>query len=267
MIDVHSHLLPGIDDGPRSTDEAMALAQACVDDGITHCVLTPHVYPGVFDNGIESIRAAFVSFQTALEAQQIELSVSFAAEVRLSPEVFELIEAHRIPMLVAEDGIRTMLLELPDGQIPVGARTFVAWLLRRGIRPLIVHPERNKAVMEHPEKLLDFVRDGCMLQLTAGSLVGQFGARARVTALHLLEKGWVTLVASDAHNLRGRRPMMSAARAALVEGWGTEFADVLTRQAPAALCGVSSALKAPLQPAASAGSNASVLRTSPLPIR
>ena len=238
MIDIHSHLLPGIDDGARTMDEALDLARACVDDGIRHLVLTPHIYPGLYDNERGGIAAVFEGFRRALAEAEIELAVSFAGEVRLSPEVMPLIEDGRVPFLGECEGYRTMLLEFPDGQIPVGAQGFVAWLLAQRIRPVIVHPERNKAVMEHPDKMRTFVDAGCYLQVTAGSLVGQFGSRAQAAAEDLLDKGWVEAIASDSHNLRSRRPMMREARNALLRRYDRATALRLTQSGPAALCGV-----------------------------
>ena len=238
MVDIHSHLLPGVDDGARSLDEALALARACVEDGTVHLVLTPHIYPGLYDNARDGIGAAFELFKNALTDARIPLSVSFAGEVRLSPEVLPLIEAGQVPFLGESDGYRNMLLELPDGQIPVGAAAFVNLLFARRIRPVIVHPERNKAVMEHPDKVRDFIDAGCYLQVTAGSIVGQFGSRAEAAAEALLEREWVHVIASDAHNLRSRRPMMHEARNALARQYGRDTALRLTQFAPAALCNV-----------------------------
>lgn len=238
MVDIHSHLLPGIDDGARTMNEALALAQACVDDGIRHVVVTPHIYPGLYDNEQVNIAAAYDEFARAVEEAAIGLGVSFAGEVRLSPEVMPMIEEGRVPFLGEVDGYRNMLLELPDGQIPVGAPAFIAWLQARRIRAIVVHPERNKAVMEHPEKMRSFVEAGCELQVTAGSIVGHFGSRAQAAAEALLDKGWVHAVASDSHNLRSRPPMMRAARNALLRRYGRETALRLTQWGPARLCQV-----------------------------
>lgn len=237
MIDIHSHLLPGIDDGARTMDESVAIARACVDDGIAHLVLTPHIYPGLYDNDLSGIAAAFDGFRRAIDEAGIPLAVSFGAEVRLSPEVMPLIEDGRIPFLGECEGYRTMLLEFPDGQIPIGAKGFVGWLLTMRIRPVIVHPERNKAVMENPEKLRCFVESGCRVQVTAGSLIGSFGSRAQATAEDLLDRGWVDAIASDSHNLRSRGPMMRKARNALLHRYDRATALRLTQWGPAALCG------------------------------
>ena len=237
MIDIHCHLLPGIDDGPPTLEAALALAQACVDDGITHTVVTPHVFPGRFENRRSSIEEDFDRFAATLCAARIPLGLSWAGEVRLTPEVLELPPRGELPFLGHVSGYHTLLLEMPDGQIPLGSDRFVQHMLARHVRPVLVHPERNRAVMEQPERLRPFVELGCYLQLTAGSLVGQFGGKAQATAQALLDEGWVHAVASDAHNLMGRRPRMRDAAAWLTQHYGAAAARQLTVLGPAGLCG------------------------------
>jgi protein-tyrosine phosphatase len=239
MIDIHCHVLPGIDDGPGTFEEALALAMACLSDGICHIVATPHVFPGRFDNLRPDIENGFRLFQDLLLLRAIPLSLSFAGEVRLSAEIIELLESDQIPFLGICEGYRTVLLELPDAQIPLGTANLVRYLIARQIRPVLAHPERNKAIMENPERVAQLVDLGCYLQLTAGSLVGQFGQRVAMTGCYLLEKGWVCAVASDAHNLHGRAPRMGQAREWLFNQYGTGLADELTRHGPARLCGMS----------------------------
>ena len=236
MIDIHCHLLPGLDDGPPDDESALALARACVADGISHAVSTPHVFPGRYDNGCENIRAAHARFAALLAEAQIPLQLSWAGEVRLTPEVLDLLPHHELPFVGQVGAARTLLLEMPDGQSPLGALNFVRRLLAQHIRPIIVHPERNRGVMERPDRLLDFVEAGCFVQLTAGSLVGLFGAKAQATAITLLDRQWVHAIASDAHNLTGRAPRMQEARKWLLENHGPEVAHRLTVSGPALLC-------------------------------
>lgn len=239
MIDIHCHLLPGIDDGPANADEALALARACVADGIRHVVATPHILPGRYDNRAVGIAQGAHIFAGLLEFHRIPLSLGFAAEVRLGHEVIELLAMEQIPFLGVCGAYRTMLLELPDGLIPLGSTNLVRYLLAQGVRPVIVHPERNKAIMERPELAAQFVDLGCYLQVTAASLVGQFGQRVDTAARFLIDEGWVTAVASDAHNLKGRPPRMSEARAFLAEHYGEHRAQSLCMSGPANLCGMS----------------------------
>ena len=246
MIDIHCHLLPGIDDGPPNLEAALALARALVDDKVHHVVCTPHVFPGRFENRRSGIAADFANFQRELSAAGIDLTLSFAGEVRLTPEVLPLLDAEELPYLGRlASGEATVLLEMPDGQIPLGSERFVGRLLSKGVRPVLAHPERNRAVMEDHHRLEPFIDMGCMLQLTAASVVGLFGEKAHTTARHLLEAGWVQAVASDAHNLGGRKPRMSQARAWLTKHYGAKVASQLLVMGPAAI----SHRPQPLQPA------------------
>lgn len=236
MIDIHCHLLPGIDDGPPTLEAALALARALVDDGVTQVVCTPHVFPGRFENRRSSIADEFERFAATLDAAGLPLQLCWAGEVRLTPEVLDLLPRQELPYLGRNNGRHTMLLEMPDGQIPLGADRFVRVLMAAGVRPVIAHPERNRMVMDQPDKLQALVEEGCAMQLTAASLVGEFGARAQATAVALLDRGWVQAVASDAHNLGGRRPRMKAAAEWLAHHRGKAVARQLTWDGPAALC-------------------------------
>lgn len=238
MIDIHCHILPRIDDGPESIEDALALARACVADGIEHVVATPHILPGRYDNRRAGIERATEVFRELLALHEIPLGIRFSAEVRLCEDVPELIADGQIPFLGEESGWRMMLLEFPDGLIPLGATNLVRMLAGLGIRPVIVHPERNKAVMEHPERMEAFVDLGCYLQVTAASVTGQFGPRVLAASDFLFREGWVTVVASDAHNLRGRPPRMREARAVLADRFGAERAAEWFEHAPARLCGM-----------------------------
>jgi protein-tyrosine phosphatase len=241
MLDLHVHVLPGIDDGPRTLEDALALARALADDGIEHIVATPHIYPGVFDNSAAVIGATFDAFQTAVADAGIELTMTWAAEVRICPEILDWIDQRRLPMLNGSlVGPSTALIELPDGQIPVGTDKLMGMMVDRGITPLMAHPERNKAVMEQPSRLEVLRRLGCKFQVTAGSLLGDFGSRAQATARKLLDSGWVDVIATDAHNRSSRRPRMGAARQWLVEQYDEALALRLTLTQPTDIAGVSS---------------------------
>lgn len=241
MLDLHVHVLPGIDDGPRNIDDALKLARALVADGIEHVVATPHIYPGVFDNTPHRIAEAFERLQTAVSAEGLALTMTWAAEVRICPEIIDWLEHRRLPLLDGSlVGPSTALIELPDGQIPVGTDRLVGLMIDRGITPLIAHPERNKAVMEQPSRLEALRRMGCRFQLTAGSVIGEFGSKAHATARHLLDADWADVVASDAHNLSGRKPRMSAARQWLQEHYDAALAERLMVLTPQQIAGVSS---------------------------
>lgn len=232
MIDLHCHLLPGIDDGSRSLEESLAMARLAVADGITAVRATPHIHIGRYANDRASIEAAAEALRGELAREGISLELTAAAEVRLDYELVAMIEADRIPYLGALDGEPVLLLEFPHSHVPVGAEHFVAWLRRRGIRPMIAHPERNRGIMEDPGRLSAFVDAGCLLQLTADAVAGGFGAKAERAAREMLEREWVTVLASDAHDTKERPPRLSAGRAAASRIVGDEAARRLTEDMP-----------------------------------
>jgi protein-tyrosine phosphatase len=244
VIDIHCHLLPGIDDGPSTPQEALALARALVADGVTQVVVTPHVYPGRYENWRTSIADEFENFQALLAAEGIGLGLLWAGEVRLTPEVLDLLARNELPFLGEVGGYRTMLLEMPDNQVPLGALNFVRHLLAAHIRPVIVHPERNRGVMEKPDRLRPLVEAGCYVQLTAGSLTGHFGPRAQAVATELIQRSQAHAVASDAHNLGGRQPRMREAAAWLTKHFGAATARELTVLGPMGLCSHNAAVNA-----------------------
>jgi protein-tyrosine phosphatase len=208
-----------------------------VADGITHVVCTPHVFPGRFENRRSSIQEDFAVLQRRLAEDGVALSLSCAGEVRLTPEALDLLARDELPFLGELRDERTMLLEFPDGQVPMGADRFVDRLIRHRIRPVIVHPERNRALIDDPDKLEDFIDMGCFVQLTASSVSGHFGARVQASAQAFLDEGWVHAIASDAHNMYGRKPRMTAASDWLSTHYGDQTARRLTLTGPAMLSG------------------------------
>jgi len=232
VIDLHCHHLPGIDDGAPDMETALALLEASAADGITEAVLTPHVYPGRWDNTLSSLRPVFAAFKQAAEAAAIPVTLHLGGEVHLLPEALHLCDEGDLPLIGLWQDLRVVLLEFPDGQIPVGALKAVAYLRQRGIVPMIAHPERNKDVMRDPLRLKPFVDAGCLIQVTAASIAGRFGRRALQTSIALLERDWITAVATDAHNLKHRPPMLSDARDALVRLAGEIKAADLTEINP-----------------------------------
>ena len=233
MIDLHCHLLPGIDDGPKTIDDSLSLCRAAVDNGITKAVATPHITPGRYDNTVESITEVFNQFRFELEQANIELEVGVAAEVRLDPVILDMVKSDTMPFLGEFDGEPVMLLEFPHTHIPPGSEELISWLRKEGVLPIIAHPERNKDVMNKLSKIRPFVDAGCLLQVTAGSLAGVFGDIPRKRGIELLKKGWVTILASDAHNLRGRLPDIEQGRAVAEKIVGKEEAWNLVQHRPA----------------------------------
>ena len=237
VIEIHAHVLPGIDDGPRNLEESIALLSAFVADGVTHIVATPHVHQEVFPLNNRSFnQIALQEFKQAIAAHDLAISLTVAGEVRLDEHVIDLYERDELPFLGSFSGRRNLLLELPDGQIPVGTDKLIRWLRDRHIQPVIAHPERNRVVRDTPQRGLELVQMGCLLQVTAGAFLGNFGPRVQAAAEFLLAQQAVAAIASDAHNLAARSPCMGAAFQWLVRHHGEQTAIQLTRTGPAQLC-------------------------------
>lgn len=232
MIDLHCHFLPGIDDGAQDMADAVRLAQAAVDDGIKRSVLTPHMHEGRYDNVRSSLLPVFREFQAALKVHQVPLETALAAEVRIGFEVLDWLKSGEVPFLGEYQGRNVVLLELPHGQIPPGSDKLAARMLADGLQPMIAHPERNKYVLRELAAIGPFVEMGCLLQVTAGSVAGRFGPPAQQRSFEMLERGWVHILATDAHNVDWRPPMLAEGRAAAAQVVGEEESWRLVRDRP-----------------------------------
>jgi protein-tyrosine phosphatase len=232
MIDLHCHFLPGIDDGAQTLADGLALSQAAAADGITYSVMTPHIDPGRYANTRSTIEKAFKEFRLALRKARIPLNIGMAAEVRLSQEIVALLSQNEVPFLGELDGYNIILLEFPHTHIPPGADKLVERLLKHKIRPLIAHPERNQDVIRDLSKIEPFVQMGCFLQITAAALLGDFGRAPQNRALQLLELDVFKVLASDAHNLTGRRPVLREGMEAASKVLGGQAAHDLVNRNP-----------------------------------
>jgi len=238
MIDLHSHLLPGVDDGATCLEDSLKLVNIAVEDGITHSVITPHIHLNRYDNDTASIQAAFQLLQQALVERNIPFRIAFAAEVRIDPAILTMIDANRIPFLGELNGYKILLLEFPHSGILPGSIKFIEHLLARNIRPMIAHPERNKAVLDQLDKIAPMRMAGALLQVTGRSIAGGFGPYAKQRATEMLDRDWVDIVATDAHNLAHRPPVSSDAYAIVKAQYGDARAEALFCKTPAAISAV-----------------------------
>ena len=235
MIDLHCHLLPGIDDGARDMDQALSMARIAYDNGIRFSIVTPHIHSGRYENRALSIRSICERFKAELSRTHIPLHLGMAAEVRLSPEILPLIEQEEIPFLGEFDGYQIMLLEFPHSHIPPGAEQLVMKLLDLKVRPIIAHPERNKDVISRHAKIEPFIEMGCFLQLTASAVAGRFGEASNKCAIELLKSDAFMVLATDAHNLHVRYPDLREGFEAAEKIIGTEAASRLVLDNPMAI--------------------------------
>ena len=235
MFDLHCHLLPGIDDGSKDLAQSLILAQTAVNNGITHAIATPHIHPGRYHNNRSNISKVYQELKKELNTKGIPLILGFAAEVRLCPEIIDMVSANEIPFYGTYKEHQVMLLELPTQHIPPGTEKLIQWLLDRKILPMIAHPERNRSIATEFSKISPFVEAGCLFQLTASSVAGMFGSRAEKCAITILENGLATVIASDAHNQEHRPPQLGHGRDAAAKIIGIEEANKLVFDNPKAI--------------------------------
>ncbi|WP_372771171.1 tyrosine-protein phosphatase [Pseudoalteromonas sp.] len=233
MYDIHSHLIPGIDDGARDEAEALSLLRLAEQDGITHMVLTPHIHLGRFDNTLNSIFDAFFQFKLAALANNISIQLAFSAEIRIDAEIIPLLQKRDLPFLGNFESRKVVLLELPHSQYPLGADNLIKWMIKEGITPVIAHPERNRDIQKNTDLILKLKRLGCLFQLTAGSVTGVFGEKPKLLSEWILKNDYADLIASDAHNLKRRPPILSDAYASISNVYGNSYAEKLFVKTPA----------------------------------
>ena len=229
MIDLHCHLLPGIDDGAPDLATSLEMARIAVADGITTIACTPHIYPGLYENTAAGIRAAIQALQAELDQAGIALRLVEGADIHLTPDLLAGLRADRLPTL---NRTRYLLLEPPHHVAPPRFEEQVFNLLANGYVPLITHPERLTWIEDNYPIFLRLAKAGAWLQVTAGALTGRFGKRPRYWSQRLIDEGPVHIIASDAHSVHRRPPLMAEAQVAAARQVGQVEAWAMVRDRP-----------------------------------
>ncbi len=232
MIDLHCHLLPGIDDGSPDLATSLEMARIAAADGIETVACTPHIYPGLYENTGPKIAAAVTALQDLLTEHGIALQLVVGADAHLVPDMVAKVRSGAIPTLA---GSRYLLFEPPHHVAPPGFEESVFQLVAAGYTPVITHPERLTWIAEHHAAFTRLVRGGAWLQVTAGSLTGRFGTEARYWGERLLDEGQVHLLATDAHRPTRRPPLLAEGRQAAEKWVGAEEAARLVLDRPRAI--------------------------------
>jgi protein-tyrosine phosphatase len=230
FVDLHCHCLPGLDDGPASMGEAVALCRALVCDNIRAVVATPHQL-GRFEGhtNVQAIRRATDQLTQHLRDEGLALSVSPGAEVRLDERMSVLLAEEAI--LTLADRGRHILVELPDA-VFIDIEPLLIELLHEDVELIIAHAERNRPALDHPRALRRWLDYGAGLQVTATSLIGRFGSTAQQAAWRLIARGWVVVVATDAHGRGVDGPGMSVAFEMIAARFGEDLARLLCIENP-----------------------------------
>jgi protein-tyrosine phosphatase len=224
MIDIHSHILWGLDDGPQTEGESAAMLKAAEEAGTTDIIVTPHLnMKYAYDPEVVEERIKGISAATGIRIHRgCEFHLTFDNLERLlaAPRVYTL------------NATQYLLIEPPDAYIGAGTDKVFERLLFAGLVPIIAHPERNPALRAKPERLQSWVDGGCLLQLTTLSITGGFGSGAKTASMRLLERGMAHVVASDAHDAVHRSPRMDRAHSVVASEFGADAADLLFKTNP-----------------------------------
>lgn len=216
MIDLHTHILPGVDDGVKTMEAALEFARVAADDGTRTIVATPHYRDGFYMNPRDEVLAAVRELNAKLVEASIPLEVLPGAEIHVCSDLVQRVKDGHAPTL-ADNG-RTVLFELSMSQYPVDLENFVFQMRLAGLQVLFAHPERIRFFQEDVKRYEAVIRLGAFGQITTGSVLGTFGEDIEQFSEELVRKRLVHVLASDAHNTRGRPPMLSAG-AARIGAW------------------------------------------------
>lgn len=229
MIDIHTHILPGLDDGPETLNEALVLAAEAYNAGTATLVATPHVLNGLDMNRNMQIINVFNQFKKRLSIELPKLNLILGSEIYFRPHLRELVH---LEVSTIDAGGLYMLIEFSLTDVPRGFERELKDLQRNGIIPIVAHPERNAAAIRRPNLIKQMIDAGALIQVNAGSLTDLFGRTVKNMAYNLLKRGWVHVIASDAHSHIHRGPGLQEALSAAAEVVGVANARRLVEENP-----------------------------------
>lgn len=227
MIDIHAHLLPGVDDGPETWEETLDIIQRGSSDGIKGVVCTPHVVDYLSEDFEKEFVQKFQQLKKMVKKERIDISLWFGCEMHYYASY-----DHQSKLATLNGNGRFILLELPFVEIPNDIKETIFKIVLEGKTPIIAHPERNMMIVQKPELLYDLIQQGALLQINAGSLTGNFGRRIKRFTVQLFDHQMVHFVASDCHSSRSRPMILSKAYQMIAKRWGEKRAEQLLRENP-----------------------------------
>jgi protein-tyrosine phosphatase len=273
MIDLHLHLLSGLDDGAKTLEESIQMCWISYRDGVRTIVATPHTLNGLYVNDRETILAKVKELNEALMKcgirnaefgikepnaalhtpqsemffnsairnpqsaiilnSELPLRILPGADVHLCEKTLPHLDQGKV--MTVSDGKKYLFLEFPSQGIPYQAEEIIFQIMTRGIIPIITHPERNLEIGQRPQRYYEMIRMGCLGQVTAMSLTGEFGPKVRQIAVRLLKNRLIHLIASDAHSTDGRPPILSEGVRAAEKIVGKEEAQKMVTKYPQAI--------------------------------
>ncbi|MDP8260313.1 MAG: CpsB/CapC family capsule biosynthesis tyrosine phosphatase [Candidatus Gygaella obscura] len=209
MIDIHCHILPAIDDGPKTIDESLRMCKMAASDGIETIVATPHINKDTYKTDSKDVLKKVKELNSLLKKEKINLKVLCGNDVHIQPNLLEDIKSNKV--LTVNNRKKYIILELPSESVPFYVEEVVGQLKKSRIVPIISHPERNFQIQRNTKIVEKLIKKGALIQITAMSVTGGFGSSAQTSAFNLLKKGLVDIMATDAHSVDKRPPILSAA--------------------------------------------------------
>ncbi|MEW9502287.1 tyrosine-protein phosphatase [Jeotgalibacillus marinus] len=202
MIDIHCHILAGIDDGPQQQSDTLDMLEKAIEDGITDIIATPHHRNRKYINDKVDVLSYVGELNSIILERELPIKIHPGQEVRIYGEIVEDFQNDEILCLAGTTNY--VLVELPSSQVPAYTERVVYEMLVDGLVPIIAHPERNSSIMENPDKLFRLINQGALSQVTAASVAGDFGKKVQKFSIELLEHQLSHFVASDAHDINHR---------------------------------------------------------------
>ncbi|TSI11337.1 tyrosine-protein phosphatase [Lysinibacillus sp. BW-2-10] len=201
MVDIHSHILWNVDDGPTTLNETLGMLEQAVKEGVKEIVATPHFQHPLYSVHKSDVQARMELLQIELDQNHIPLTIFPGHEVRLSHQIVSLYKEQQIHSLANS---KYILIELPSNTVPLYTTMVIHQICGEGLVPIIAHPEKNKAIFEKPALLENLIRHRALAQITAGSIAGHYGRSIQKFSLELIEANFIHVYGSDAHNLKNR---------------------------------------------------------------
>ncbi len=229
LIDLHAHILPDLDDGPDTAEEAVVMARKAVESGTVQLVATPHSFDGMFMNTKEEVQEAVRILEEELQREGIPLTILPGMEYRVHPDLLSALHRDELQTV---NGSRYILIELPYSQIPLYTESVLRSLLAEGLVPVIVHPERTRPFRDNLDLLADLVDWGMLAILSVDALDSRAGHEMHKAVQGMLIRHLVHGVASDAHNSTRRAPVLAGSWEALTERMGLRECPGWMRELP-----------------------------------
>jgi len=229
MVDIHSHILPGVDDGAKSWEMALEMCQMAAADGITHIVATPHAN----DQFAYDRRKHEEAIAQLREKVSGTIELSLGCDFHMSFDNIQTLRKNPAEFCIGKTNY--LLVEFSDFGVSPQMIEMMKEFLDNGLRPIVTHPERNRILQQKPKMIVEMAEIGCVIQVTASSFTGFWGTGPKKTAQWLLKNDALHVLATDSHDPVRRKPVLSAGRAAVTELAGEEIAELLVNKNPGAI--------------------------------